>query len=73
MTRPPSQKLIALVGTFLVAGLVSGPALAHDSGGRDDAGPLVIKRQGSFMAGGTVVTTPGVFTLIEFDERRPDT
>ena len=42
----------AALGLLVAAGFGSG-ALADQ--------PLVIKQQGSFMAGGTVVSTPGVF------------
>jgi hypothetical protein len=39
----------------------SSLAAAHDDGPENNPGPLVIEKQGSFMAGGTVVATPGDF------------
>src|SRR5437868_2814499 len=48
----PSAKISLGVGLLVAAGC-SSAALA--------AQPLVIQSQGSFMAGGTVVTTPGTF------------
>ena len=48
----PSAKASIALGLLVAAGCGSN-ALADQ--------PLVIQKQGSFMAGGTVVTTPGVF------------
>ena len=50
-----------LLCTVLSTGLGALSALAHDDGFDDSSGPLVIEKEGSFMAGGTVVTTPGDF------------
>lgn len=47
--------LISLSSTIAM-GLLTLPASAHDN-----QPPLVIQKEGSFMAGGTVVTTPGDF------------
>jgi hypothetical protein len=50
-----------LLSSALAVGFGSAPALAHDDGHDDSQAPLIIDQEGSFMAGGTVVTTPGDF------------
>src|SRR5271156_3058995 len=56
--RRRASKLAFPLGLFVAASGV--PALAND-GFQPQQPPLVIQQEGSFMAGGTVVTTPGVF------------
>lgn len=43
------------------ASLLAYPALANNQGYDSSRSPLVIESEGSFMAGGTVITTPGDF------------
>lgn len=70
------------------ASLLAYPALANDQGYDSSRSPLVIESEGSFMAGGTVITTPGDFvpmnptsagqtlhgdhTYVQFQIPRPD-
>jgi hypothetical protein len=56
--RRRASKLAYPLGLAVAASGV--PALAND-GFQPQQPPLVIQQEGSFMAGGTVVTTPGVF------------
>jgi hypothetical protein len=55
-----------LLGTALAAPVFSVPANADEKGpkGADDSKPIILKTQGSFTAGGTVLTNPGVFDPI---------
>lgn len=57
-------RLRGLRATLLFSAMFAGfspIALAHDDPNNDVRSPLVIEHEGSFMAGGTVVTTPGEF------------
>lgn len=50
-----------LLCCVIATGIGSSVTLANDDDHENGAGPLVIEKQGSFMAGGTVVSTPGDF------------
>ncbi len=65
--RPPELSRASLLASMLAATILSPilslPASAegkNPDGAAEDR-PIVLKAQGSFMAGGTVVTNPGVF------------
>ena len=59
-----NQQTSPLVVPLVVAGLLASAGMAAGADGK--AEPLVIREQGSFTAGGTVVTAPGTF-----DPRKP--
>jgi len=56
--RPKRQKLF--IACLLVsAGIMASGRAMPAEGGKSE--PLVIQEQGSFAAGGTVITNPGTF------------
>lgn len=52
-----AKKAAPLIALAVIA--AAGPVTAHDKSRRPD--PLVVAEQGSFMAGGTVISNPGTF------------
>lgn len=60
----PGPRTLSAALALIAAGLLASPGTATSQAGK--LAPLVIREQGSFAAGGTVVTAPGTF-----DPRKP--
>jgi hypothetical protein len=58
---PRALILSATAGLAVLLGSGIRHLEAQGKGGKDDKPPLVIEKQGSLFAGGTVITTPGTF------------